>query len=144
RRGGLAGVADLGDLLARLDLLARDQVVVEHVAVDGDRAVLVLDPHPVAEAAGRAGFDDHAVGRRDDRGADRVGDVDAVVRGAPAGAEHGGQPTFGGLDHVRAHGLFARLAGGFGLALLARVGELLRAAELLGLGSRRGRRAGLV
>src|SRR5690606_41838076 len=55
RPGGLAGVADLGDLLARLALLARDHVVGAQLAVDGDRAVRVPGRHPVAAAGGRAG-----------------------------------------------------------------------------------------
>ena len=56
---------------------------------DGDRAVAVLHPHPHAEAAGRAGADDDARHRDVDGGADRGGDVDALVDRAPATAEAG-------------------------------------------------------
>src|SRR3954452_10908980 len=58
RAGGLAAVAELGDLLAglhRLTLLDEDLL---HVAVDGHVAVLVLDVDREAVAAGRAGADD--------------------------------------------------------------------------------------
>src|SRR5690242_12463890 len=60
RPGGLAPVAGLGDHLPRGDALSHLHERPVDVAVDGDRAVAVLHPHPHAEAAGRAGADDGA------------------------------------------------------------------------------------
>ncbi len=71
------------------------------VAVQRDRAVGVteLDPHSVA--GGRAGVDDHAVGDRVDRCADRVGQVDAGVQDAPPVAEARGEDALGRHDEQR-------------------------------------------
>ncbi len=45
--------------------------------------------------------DHHAVGHRVDRGADRAGQVDAGVQGAPAVTEAGGEHALGGHDEQR-------------------------------------------
>ncbi|MCO5606206.1 hypothetical protein L7F22_060393 [Adiantum nelumboides] len=56
RAGGLAAVADLGDLVAGLDLLALLHERPVDVAVDGAGAVGVLEHHPHPEAAGGPDF----------------------------------------------------------------------------------------
>src|SRR5699024_10979190 len=67
--------------------LADPDVAAVDVPVDRDRAVGVLDAHPEPVPAGRAGADDGARRTGPDRGADVVGDVDALVEAAPPGAE---------------------------------------------------------
>src|SRR5690606_4082290 len=99
--GGVAVGADGGDLLARVHALTRMHRVLPHVAVHRDRAVVVPDPNPEAEAAGRTGLDDGAVGDRPDRRSGRIGDVDAAVHGAPPRAEAGGQRAMGGQNESR-------------------------------------------
>jgi hypothetical protein len=91
------------------------------VAVDVDRAVGELHPHPHPEPARRAGLDDGAVGDGDDRGADGVRDVDALVGGAPAGAEPGGEPTLGGQHELRGAGGGGRFGDPAGLRERRRV-----------------------
>src|SRR5690606_24764613 len=66
--------------------------------VDRHGAVVVLDADPVAVAGGRAGVDHGAGHDGGERGADGVGDVDAVVHGAPARPEAGGEGAGGGAD----------------------------------------------
>src|SRR5690606_24335018 len=83
RAGRLTLVAHEGDLVARLDPLALGHREAGDVAVDGDDAVVTLHLDPLAEPAGGPGLDDRAVDGRDDRGADAVREVDAVVGGAP-------------------------------------------------------------
>src|SRR4051812_31170384 len=109
RAGRLALAADLGDLLPGGDDVAGGHVEVLHVAVDLDVAVGVLDVDGVAVTRCRAGPQDHTVGGRVDRGAERGGQVDAPVHGAPALAEAGGEPTVGGDHEV---GLAGRAGGG--------------------------------
>ena len=103
RAGRVAAVAHLGDLLAGGHLFAhRDQRAVD-VPVRGDRAVVVAHPDPQPETAGRAGGD-HLTGQRGaDGGADRGGDVDAVVAVAPPRAESGADPP-GDHLHVARRG----------------------------------------
>src|SRR5690606_41079862 len=98
--GRLAVVADLGALLTGVATLAGLHRVLEHVAVDGDRAVVVLDAHPVAEPAGRACLDHGAVGDRVDRRAERVGDVDAAVLLAATRTELRRQPPPRSEEHT--------------------------------------------
>ena len=52
------------------------------MAVDGNRAIIVLDADPLPETGGRAGVDDSAAHRREDRGTHDVGDVDTRVEGS--------------------------------------------------------------
>src|ERR671912_748581 len=119
--GREALVADLGDLVAGVHDVARSHVVVAHVPVDVDVAVRVLDVHGVAEPGRAAGLEHHAVGGRVDRGAERGGQVEAVVHLAPALAVAGGEAAGGGQ-----HGLgCAGRAGG---------GELAEADLRLGFG----------
>src|SRR5215203_476845 len=121
RPGRVALVADLGDLVARVHDLAGLDVVVAHVAVDVDVPVGVLDVHRVAEAGGAPGPEDHPVGRRVDRGAERGGQVEAVVHLAPAHAVAGGEAALRG-EH------------GLGRAGRAGGGELTQPGLRLGLG----------
>lgn len=89
RAGGIAAVADGGDLIAGLDLLAGLHEALVDMTEDADGAVVLPDPDPLAEAGCGAGFDDGAIGDGVDRGADLVGDVDAVMDDAPACAVAG-------------------------------------------------------
>src|SRR5690606_35811140 len=107
-------------------------------AVDGDDAVVTLHLDPLAEPAGGPGLDDRAVDGRDDRGADAVREVDAVVGGAPPGAETGGEGAFGRLDDLGPRGLDGRLAASLCLRGESRVGQFGAAVDLLGLGRGRG------
>ena len=101
RTGGLAAVADLGDHCARRHVLADLHQRPVDVAVDGDRAVGVLHPHPQAEAAGGAGAD-HRAGEGDvDRGADRGRDVQSLVERTPTAAEAGRDRSGEDLDAAR-------------------------------------------
>src|SRR3712207_5389360 len=118
--GGLALVADLGDLVAGRDDVAGRDVVVAHVAVDVDVAVRVLDVDGVAVARRAAGPDDDAVGGGHDRRAQRGGDVQAVVHGSPAHAEAGGDRAAG-------------RQGGLGLAGGARGGQTVQPGPAPGL-----------
>src|SRR5690606_21571088 len=122
--GGETAVSHGGDLVARFHgsaLVDEDGV---DVAVDADRAVFVLHPHPQAETAGRSGLDHHPVGDRVDRRALGVGDVDSVVDGSPAAAEAGGEVALGRFDELRPHGLGQGGRALFGDA--GALGELLR------------------
>ncbi len=89
RAGGVALVADPGDLLAGADehALRYEQVRRAHVPVDGVdvEGGLVVEDDPVPEAGGRAGADDHPVLDGVDRLALGCGEVDAVVIGPPPG-----------------------------------------------------------
>src|SRR3954452_12699341 len=123
RAGGLALAADLGDLIAGRDDVAGGHVVVLHVAVDLDVAVGVPDVDGVAVAGGRPGPEHDAVGCGVDRGAQRRGQVDAPVHGAPALAEAGAEPAGGRHDEVG-------LAGGAGGGALAQPGLRLGVAVL--------------
>src|SRR4051794_4152414 len=120
RAGGLAAVADLGDLLPRGDHLPGGHEHLVDVPVQGDRAVAVLDGEGETEPTRRAGLEDDASFRRVDRGADRGGDVDTGVERAPADAVTGGDlatgrcdgPSLGG-QHVAGGGrLLLRSPGG--------------------------------
>src|SRR5690606_15251848 len=97
RAGGLTAVTHRRDLLAGLHALADGHQGLVDVSVHGDQAVVVLDPDPQSEAAGGTGRDHRARHDRVDGGADRVGDVDAVVGAAPPRAVAGGERTLRGL-----------------------------------------------
>ena len=92
RSGGVAAVADGGDLIAGEHPLADLDLPGVDVAVAGHRAVPVLQQHPGAVAGvGGTRLLDHAVGGREHRRADRSGQVDPVVQGTPAVAEARGE-----------------------------------------------------
>ena len=98
RAGGEAAVADVRDVLTRTHRLPGCHVAAVHVPVDRALAVGVAehDPHP--EPGRRPRLLDDAVGQGVDRRPDGVGDIDAVVRHAPARAEQRGQATDSGPD----------------------------------------------
>src|SRR5690606_31843967 len=79
RAGGLTAVAHGRDDVARVHALSGLHVHVVDMAVDGGGAVVLQHPDPQAEAGGRTGLDHGAVADRLDGGAERVGEVDAVV-----------------------------------------------------------------
>ena len=99
--GGKAHRAHASDLLAGVDVLAHGNVKGLHVAVDGHGAVIVHDADPLAKAGSWAGVDDGAVHDGKDWGAGRVGDVDALVEGAPAHSEWGCECALGRASYGR-------------------------------------------
>ena len=88
---GEATAAHSGDLLACGHVLTDGYVKGFHVAVDGDSAIVMAEADPLPVAGGWAGVDDGSIHDCVDRGANVVGDVNAVVHCAPAGAEGGGE-----------------------------------------------------
>ena len=101
RPGRVAAVAHLGDLVAGPDALADVDVPAVDVAVQRDGAVGVPKLDPGAVAGGRTRVDHHAVSGGEDRGADRVGDVDTAVQHAPAVAEARRERALGGRHEQR-------------------------------------------
>ena len=92
--GGKAHRAHAGNLLAGVHMLANGNVKSLHVTINGHGAVVVHDADPLAKAGGWTGVDDRTIHDGKDWGAGRVGDVDALVEGAPAHGEWGGECAF--------------------------------------------------
>ena len=84
RAGGKPPVAHASDPLTSGDAFPNGHVESLHMTVDGNRAIIVLDADPLPETGGRAGVDDSAAHRREDRGTHDVGDVDTRVEGSPS------------------------------------------------------------
>ena len=122
--GGKAHRAHAGDLLAGMHVLANGHVKGLHVTINGHGAVVVHDADPLAKAGSWTGVDDRTIHDGKDGGAGRVGDVDALVEGAPAHSEWGCECTLGWAG-------YGRCASGFvsGGALLGSLDGLV---ELIG------------
>lgn len=95
----------------------------------------MLDADPLTVAGGRTGVDDGARHDRVDRGADRGGDVDTGVEGAPTRAVTGGEHAFGragdtgysfcgGSGSGSSGGLCLGLGGGALVGKLGGLGQL--------------------
>jgi hypothetical protein len=103
---GVAGVADEGDGVTGVDLVAGGDVVFAVVGVVVEAAVGAEDGDGAAaefafgEAAGSAGFDDGAAEGGDDGGAFGGEDVDALVGSAAASGESVAVDEFGAGDRV--------------------------------------------
>src|SRR5699024_9005657 len=112
RAGRLAAVAHRGDLLAGVDLLTLGDQGSVDVAVDRDRAVVVLDADPLTEPAGRAGVDHFTGCGRVDRRTEVVGNVDAEMT-ATTSTVRGRHCARSRPDHVaRPGGLLCRCGAG--------------------------------
>ena len=93
--GGKAHRAHAGDLLAGMHVFANGHVKSLHVTINGHGAVVVHDADPLAKAGSWTGVDDRTIHDGKDWGAGRVGDVDALVEGAPAHSEWRCECAFG-------------------------------------------------
>ena len=82
--GAPAGGAHLRNVLALVDLVAHTDQNAAVVGVVGDKAVLVVDLHQIAEAAHPAGIDDLTAVRSHDVGAVGLGNINAAVEGGSA------------------------------------------------------------
>lgn len=142
RAGGKPPVAHASDPLTSGDAFPNGHVESLHMTVDGNRAIIALDADPLPETGGRAGVDDSAAHRREDRGTHDVGDVDTRVEGSPAHAGTGGEGAFSGLDH-RGRAGSALVLGPLGVVLDVLVQLLVDVGDRLEFGDRENLRCGL-
>ncbi len=122
--GAVSGAAHVADELSLADASAYPHAEFGHMGVAGAVGAVVPDGDVVAIAAAPAaviGLRYGAVSRRIDGGAIAVGDVDAVVEGAPAGTIGGGEPAAGGPTEGGSAGYAATAAQAAAALLVGRV-----------------------